>query len=59
MIYLHSAWVARAGIGDIVRHFTLRGFDISNPVGSRFYQVKPKDPVIGLKPNSFWERRRG
>lgn len=41
MIYLHPAWVSKAGVGDIVRHFQTRGFAISNEVGSRFFHVEP------------------
>lgn len=42
MITIHPAWVARAGIGDIVRHYQLRGFEVSNAVGSRFFHVEPR-----------------
>jgi hypothetical protein len=41
MIYLHPNWVAKAGVGDIVRHFQMRGFAVSNEVGSRFFHVEP------------------
>jgi hypothetical protein len=41
MIYLHPNWVAKAGVGDIVRHFQTRGFGVSNETGSRFFHVEP------------------
>lgn len=44
MIVIHQAWVRRAGIGDIVRHFTLRGYDVGCPVGSRYFSVEPAAP---------------
>jgi nucleoside diphosphate kinase len=41
VIVLHPRWVERAGVGDIVRHFQTRGFDVSNVVGSRFFHLEP------------------
>lgn len=50
-VILHPSWVATAGIGDIVRHFQTRGFEVSNAVGSRFFHLAP--PPVRTPPTEL------
>jgi hypothetical protein len=45
VIVIHPTTVARAGIGDLVRHWQLRGYTIGNPAGSRYLHVTEPPPV--------------
>ncbi len=41
VVCIHPKWLEQAGAGDIVRHFQLRGFTLTNPAGSRRLHVVP------------------
>lgn len=60
MIVVHQKWLERAGIGDIVRHFQLRGYDVSNQVGSRYFTVSEKKTVqeSGFEFVKFWRTNK-
>ncbi len=59
-IIVHPSWLHKAGAGDIVRHFQLRGFDVSNQVGSRFFTVSEKKTVqeSGFEFVKFWRTNK-
>jgi nucleoside diphosphate kinase len=48
VIVLHPKFVEKSGIGDIVRYFQVRGFAVTNCVGSRFYHLIPHEHVREL-----------
>ncbi len=41
-VIVFPKWLERAGAGDVVYHWQLRGYDIGNVAGSRFMHVEPK-----------------
>jgi hypothetical protein len=42
-IVIHARWLEKSGVGDIVRHFQVRGFDVTgNESGSRYFHVREK-----------------
>lgn len=49
-IVIHPRFAEKAGAGDIVRHFQVRGFDVGNVPGSRFMHVEPKVEPPPVRP---------
>lgn len=53
MIVCHPKWLERYGAGDIVRYLSMRGFQVTNPTGSRFLHIEEPPPVRPPPSNPF------